>query len=303
MMLSKWRPAILALIGAICLFATTAPADAQAPPTTNKAHAESNQQESPAATRPPPAQSAQTDWAISELIRIGQEMRQVNDQLNEISSRSGMRVTIDDAARSLAQLRGSVPACDAPPATRVQFDGTLAQTMTALARASRDLPSFYPWERTDSAELRETCGEPLANNLQSMIDGVANLSTELDQAAASRGDLERTRNELERRKREIVTQMSDQVASARVSQTMPWILLIIFGAGGLLLLSTKLFTAEVQTELVASGQMVQFVTILILFGAILALGLADKLQEQTLAALLGGMAGYVLSQGIKSRSK
>jgi hypothetical protein len=84
---------------------------------------------------------------------------------------------------------------------------------------------------------------------------------------------------------------------------MPLILVIIFTLGLVMLIAARLFSPEIQSELVCSGQLIQYATILILFGALIALGLADKLQEQTLAALLGGLAGYVLSQGVGQKEQ
>ena len=51
-------------------------------------------------------------------------------------------------------------------------------------------------------------------------------------------------------------------------------------------------------EWVASGQVIQFVTVMILLSVIMALGLAGLILENTLGALLGGIGGYILSQGV-----
>jgi membrane protein YqaA with SNARE-associated domain len=51
-------------------------------------------------------------------------------------------------------------------------------------------------------------------------------------------------------------------------------------------------------EWVASGQVIQFTTVMILLSALMALGLTQILTEQTLGTLLGGLAGYVLAQGV-----
>ena len=60
----------------------------------------------------------------------------------------------------------------------------------------------------------------------------------------------------------------------------------------------KQFTTEIQHEWVASGQAIQFVTVMILLSSVMALGLAKVIQENTLGTLLGGIAGYVLAQGV-----
>ncbi len=58
------------------------------------------------------------------------------------------------------------------------------------------------------------------------------------------------------------------------------------------------FPIEVMSEWVESGQVIQFVTVMILLSVIMALGLAGLLSENTLGTLLGGIGGYVLSQGV-----
>src|SRR5207249_3035942 len=55
---------------------------------------------------------------------------------------------------------------------------------------------------------------------------------------------------------------------------------------------------DIQAEWVRSGQVIQFVTVMILLTVIMALGLAGILKENTLGTLLGGIGGYVLSQGV-----
>lgn len=78
-----------------------------------------------------------------------------------------------------------------------------------------------------------------------------------------------------------------------------WLLLLILGGACVLtILGIKLFEPELQMEWVASGQVIQFVTVMILLSVILALGLSTRLQENTLGTLLGGIAGYVLAQGV-----
>jgi hypothetical protein len=78
-----------------------------------------------------------------------------------------------------------------------------------------------------------------------------------------------------------------------------WLLLAILAIACVgTILGIKLFEPDLQMEWVASGQVIQFVTVMILLSVILALGLSAKLGENTLGTLLGGIAGYVLAQGV-----
>jgi hypothetical protein len=58
------------------------------------------------------------------------------------------------------------------------------------------------------------------------------------------------------------------------------------------------FPENVQVELVASGQVIQFATVMVLLIVICVLGISKYLSENTLGTLLGGIGGYVLSQGV-----
>src|SRR6185295_4752029 len=90
--------------------------------------------------------------------------------------------------------------------------------------------------------------------------------------------------------------------AAETKQDIFQYLWVIIGVIGLLSIGTifviKTFTPELQQQWVASGQVIQFVTVMILLSVIMALGLASILKENTLGTLLGGIAGYVLSQGV-----
>jgi hypothetical protein len=244
------------------------------------------------------------DWAIAELVRIDTQMRSTNRRLAQIEAADGARGRIEEATTTIAQLKGSpAVACGAPADVRAAFNNSLRQTLESLSFVSGNLPSLYPWEDLQESRLDTICGSEMQTLLQRIEAGVGRMGRDLETLVASREGLGRELSELETRKRTIITQMSDNVASARVTRTMPWILGAIFLFGIASMLGIRFFSAEIQSELIGTGQLVQFVTILILFGALLALGLADKLQEQTLAALLGGLAGYVLSQGIGQKER
>jgi hypothetical protein len=89
----------------------------------------------------------------------------------------------------------------------------------------------------------------------------------------------------------------------RISGQLPWIVAILGLFGIAMLLVIWVFSPEIQLELVTSGQIVQFPTVVILLVVLVILGLSDKIADNTLSALLGGLAGYVLSQGVGRASE
>ena len=96
--------------------------------------------------------------------------------------------------------------------------------------------------------------------------------------------------------------MREQAEGLDSQQKISESLWLVIGIIGLLsigaIFTVKLFPEPLQVEWVASGQVIQFVTVMILLSVVMALGLANILKENTLGALLGGIAGHVLSQGV-----
>jgi hypothetical protein len=82
-------------------------------------------------------------------------------------------------------------------------------------------------------------------------------------------------------------------------QTNLYLMILIIGALSVATIGIiRWFPEVVMREWVESGQVIQFVTVMILLSVIMSLGLAGLLGENTLGTLLGGIGGYVLSQGV-----
>jgi hypothetical protein len=103
---------------------------------------------------------------------------------------------------------------------------------------------------------------------------------------------------LQKRRGALLPSLSANTTQTSLGNDLWKIILLI----GLLSIGTiwviKVFPADLQKHWVESGQVIQFVTVMILLSVIMALGLASILKENTLGTLLGGIAGYVLSQGV-----
>jgi hypothetical protein len=103
---------------------------------------------------------------------------------------------------------------------------------------------------------------------------------------------------LQQRKDIIEKKLSEQSTKADLTDKL-WIVIGMIGFFSIsAIMAVKLFDEPIQIEWVASGQVIQFVTVMILLSVIMALGLAGILKENTLGTLLGGIAGYVLAQGV-----
>ena len=106
---------------------------------------------------------------------------------------------------------------------------------------------------------------------------------------------------LQKKKEEVGAALDSLQTAAVRSDYRQWLWAIILVVGGLSLGAiyiVRSFKEELQFEWIVSGQVIQFVTVMILLSVVLALGLSEILKETTLGTLLGGIAGHVLSQGV-----
>lgn len=103
---------------------------------------------------------------------------------------------------------------------------------------------------------------------------------------------------LKERRGKLFEKLNASQTATQIGDRLPLLIFIVALACVGTILGIKLFNDELQMEWVASGQVIQFVTVMILLSVILALGLSRILLENTLGTLLGGIAGYVLAQGV-----
>lgn len=109
--------------------------------------------------------------------------------------------------------------------------------------------------------------------------------------------LEELLNGLIGKRKELYDSLGNSPAQ-KISANLPTILGIFAAACVLAILVIRLFSEDIQMEWVASGQVIQFITVMIILSVVTALALSDILKENTIGTLLGGLAGYVLAQGV-----
>jgi hypothetical protein len=103
---------------------------------------------------------------------------------------------------------------------------------------------------------------------------------------------------LSQRRAKLQEQLNTSQSAFQIGNNLWALLLILAIACVATILGISLFSEQLQFEWVASGQVIQFVTVMILLIVVLALGLSGILKENVLGTLLGGIAGYVLAQGV-----
>lgn len=166
----------------------------------------------------------------------------------------------------------------------------------------------FGWLRSQDAELTEKACQRLQAGIaeQGLKEKVKALASEYAGVyEKNRADLQSTNSKLteliqmaEAYAQKLATAAQKVDTRRTIGDNLHWNVLALGLLGLASMLAVRLFPDGVMAEWVASGQVIQFVTVLILLSVILALGLAGIITENTLGTLLGGVAGYVLSQGV-----
>jgi hypothetical protein len=112
------------------------------------------------------------------------------------------------------------------------------------------------------------------------------------------GDLTSLIARVEQRRAAIQQALSAADSQQYLGRNLWVIILSIGGLSIAIMLVVRQFPEGLQAEWVTSGQVTQFVTVVVLLVTLIALGAATILHEETLGTLLGAIAGYVLSQGV-----
>jgi hypothetical protein len=267
---------------------------AQATSNTATANASGGERET---RRAAPSISVQTQLAAGELSRIEQQILQLSEESAELMRQEEAARTLEAVRPQVAQLRGGAGGiCAASADQQSQFSTLFGSTVQRLRTVTAGLSTSFPWELAQY-QVTFPCPEGQPAGWQAALQEIDNHLT-LPNVGNRRTQIETELRTLRDRRDQVIQEMSEGVAGARVAKNIPWLMLIIFGVGAATLALLNFFSKEIQRELVGSGQIVQFVTILIVLGVVLALGLAERVGGETLGTLIGGLVGYVLSQGI-----
>lgn len=239
-------------------------------------------------------------------IVLADEIRRINEELDEARKSEdtlekqikSLTKSKDEATKALNDINALN--CDASPTN-------LSSLMDQVDRLGRALADPFdeetnsPWANVSTRDLRSVAPKDQCERLKTMTadpDLLNFIDKEQNEVTDLKKETDQLVEALQKRRAALVTH--NQVAETK--QDIFQYLWVIIGVIGLLSIGTifviKLFEPELQQQWVASGQVIQFVTVMILLSVIMALGLASILKENTLGTLLGGIAGYVLSQGV-----
>ena len=247
---------------------------------------------------------------VEEQVSLRNEIDQLRGAMGRATDLSREIQALDKAKGAIAPLLARIAGADCTPAVERNFDAGIevTQVMNSIAQTVfvNDLEEVSdPW--VGAPKARDGCAAWktfVGNNAQQsrLLAYFESLKARLTEAAKERADRKAQGvpllDLLQRRKEAVDKQLATKSTQSSITNNL-WSVLLIIGTFSLgTILAVKLFSPDIQTEWVASGQVIQFVTVMILLSVVMALGLAGILKENTLGTLLGGIAGYVLAQGV-----
>ena len=246
---------------------------------------------------PPPSQAWQEHQAA---------YTKVTEYEIEASRLSDVKVKFEAVQKgfpsNLSQARISAKQCDSVAKERAVFLLSSSVELLFFEDTFKDYVSEIGLLRTLPVKdfCKEFNSQSELQKLQDMFNADAQKYVDMLNARVTFAN----RLKIAYQKRAALLAEEQKKASAQESTTQNlvsylWVIVLVLGIfGGGILALVRIFDKDVQLELVASGQVIQFPTVLALLVVIISLGLTGILKDNTLAALLGGLAGYVLSQGV-----
>ena len=234
-----------------------------------------------------------------EIRRISQELEETRKSATANDREfKNLNTNKDLAAKTLQEIANLN--CDAAIPDLESLMDQLDRRARGLSDAFENDPA-NPWASVSTEELRKLSPKERCEGLKKITsdpDLLTFVDNKLDELKALKTEIDRLVEALQKRQAALSQHNQADEQKSYIFQDL-WVIILVIGllsVGTIVVI--KLFTPDLQQQWVASGQVIQFVTVMILLSVIMALGLASILKENTLGTLLGGIAGYVLSQGV-----
>lgn len=252
---------------------------------------------------------ARVEDSDTDFQKLSDQVSEQAASVKEIEDR--VAPTIRLAVNELIQVE-----CDKPssplPIELIQEATEAINNLPSIAGApslpwSADLLRLAANPRTPSAERQAACVDLIvgldldrfeygaARQQQNLTRALRNLELKREKLESARGVLSMHRARLSTLRKELHNAPNPRDS---IKGDLKLIIAILGLFSLLIMVVVRRFSIEVQKEWVASGQVIQFMTVTIIISAVLALGLSQVLTQEILGTLLGAIGGYVLSQGI-----
>lgn len=246
-------------------------------------------------------------------------MREIDNDLADYKQRTerllreaGNSIDVPEIRRRAVEIIGSLVAldCQATPAETVQnYAASLREVLGKVAHVAIEQKLGNGSIRQGGGAIAVKMGcEALkayvadGSRQDAMLEAFDKVEEE--QAADARrreqyiGQVAKLVRILQERRLAIQAAISAKGAQQQLSGGLWKVIAVISLFSISTILAVKLFDLRLQLEWVATGQVIQFVTVMILLSVLMALGLSGVLEQNVLGTLLGSVAGHVLAQGV-----
>lgn len=242
-------------------------------------------------------------------IELSDELRRIDDELahvrTELANYDAADKALVEAKDSAAALFQDIDALDcAKVGSTVPEAAKLGEIANSILKAAPGSTETNPWAAISLGSNQKLTPQQQCQNLKTATEAskrqtlLGFIDDRRKENESNKTQLSALIEALQKRRSALLQHVSAATAQTKVGDDL-WIIIGIIGALSILtIVVVRFFPPDVQAQWVGSGQVIQFVTVMILLTVIMALGLAGILKENTLGTLLGGIGGYVLSQGV-----
>lgn len=244
-----------------------------------------------------------------EQARLTRQLRSLQARRDQVAEMDGLRQRAERAIQSVAALDCKSSQAESVRAAAKSFEAVASEVIGSYPGSRRDdpwsdveLPSANEFRETSkyceavkrivSAEAKRGAYLTFVETLRSEVVKRLEQDKEVTDLLGKAVEL------IQKRRSTLQKGFADRSTQQQLSENL-WKVIGVIGVLALLaIFMVKQFPEALQLEWVSSGQVIQFVTVMLLLSVVMALGLGGILKEQTLGTLLGSIAGYVLAQGV-----
>lgn len=188
----------------------------------------------------------------------------------------------------------------------------LYNSLRKLESQSVSVPSecspARPSEKVDEQEITkfiDACAKAFEKMISGLYSNESQLNKEISKEKIKLGvevetlpekisQLQSVRDEIEN-----ILDTNDNLSEKITESTIPIVGILLLA----LLLAPRLYKEHIQAEILSSKLTLELITVYILVTTILILGLANRIENEVLGTLLGGISGYVLGRSLSGKNQ
>jgi hypothetical protein len=205
---------------------------------------------------------------------------------------------LDDVTEYISRIRSFTPTQTdaAATATVTRSASATAAAVTAPVAQQRQVP-IGTADVLSCILFAQSLPQPDAIRTAVVAD-IEALATEtrrsLDEVTKNQNEITENKSKWERQLRRAI-----DISSQLIDWTIPAIGLLVIG-----LMAVPIFyRTETQASIIESGFILEVFTVFLLISATLVLGIAERIPQEALGTLLGGISGFVLGRSLNKKNE